>query len=73
MSKRKSQTAMDDYRRQGYVPEAIVNHLALLGWSSGSDEVIFSLADLVERFDLGRVQQGGAIFDTERLDWLDGQ
>ena len=73
MSKRKSQTAMHDYREQGYVPEAIVNHLALLGWSSGTDEDLFSLADLVERFDLKRVHQGGAIFDSERLDWLDGQ
>ena len=73
MSKRKSQTAMADYREQGYIPEAIVNHLALLGWSSGSDDELFSLADLVARFDLARVQPGGAIFDTERLDWLDGQ
>jgi glutamyl-tRNA synthetase len=73
MSKRKSQTAVDDYRRQGYVREAIVNHLALLGWSSGSDDELFSLPELVERFDLGRVQPSGAIFDRERLDWLNGQ
>ncbi len=73
MSKRKSQTAIDDYRAQGYVREAIVNHLALLGWSSGSDEEVFSLEDLVARFDLGRVQPSGAIFDSARLDWLNGQ
>jgi glutamyl-tRNA synthetase len=73
MSKRKSQTAIDDYRRQGYIREAIVNHLALLGWSSGSDEELFSLSELVERFDLGRVQPSGAIFDRDRLDWLNGQ
>ena len=72
MSKRKSQTAMDDYRGQGYIPEAIINHLALLGWSSGTDEEVFSLDDLVERFDLARVQPSGAIFDAERLDWLNG-
>ncbi len=73
MSKRKSQTAMDAYREQGYIPEAIVNHLALLGWSSGDDEDLFSLQDLEQRFDLSRVQPSGAVFDAERLDWLNGQ
>ena len=73
MSKRKSQTALDAYRAQGYIKEAFVNHLALLGWSSGDDEDLFSLAQLEERFDLSRVQPSGAIFDAERLDWLDGQ
>ena len=73
MSKRKSQTAVDAYREQGYIREAIVNHLALLGWSSGSDEEVFAMDDLVARFDLGRVQPSGAIFDLARLDWLNGQ
>jgi glutamyl/glutaminyl-tRNA synthetase len=73
MSKRKSQTAIADYRAQGFVREAIVNHLALLGWSSGTDDEVFGLDELAERFDLGRVQQGGAIFDRERLEWLNGQ
>jgi glutamyl-tRNA synthetase len=73
MSKRKSQTAIDAYREQGYIREAIVNHLALLGWSSGSDEEVFAIEDLVARFDLGRVQPSGAIFDLARLDWLNGQ
>ncbi|MEX1335673.1 MAG: glutamate--tRNA ligase family protein, partial [Candidatus Limnocylindrales bacterium] len=73
MSNRKSQTAIADYREQGYVPEAIVNHLALLGWSSGDDEDLFSLVDLEARFDLARVQPSGAVFDAERLEWLDGQ
>jgi glutamyl-tRNA synthetase len=73
MSKRKSQTAVADYITQGYVREAIVNHLALLGWSPGDDEEILSLAALSERFDLDRVQPNGAVFDRERLDWLNGQ
>ncbi|MBX3030733.1 MAG: glutamate--tRNA ligase [Chloroflexi bacterium] len=73
MSKRKSQTAVADYIDQGYIREALINHLALLGWSSGTDDELFSFDDLVERFDLSRVQQGGAIFDRERLDWLNGQ
>ncbi|MFN8521434.1 MAG: glutamate--tRNA ligase, partial [Chloroflexota bacterium] len=73
MSKRKSQTAVADYIAQGYVREAIVNHLALLGWSPGDDEEILSFETLAERFDLDRVQPNGAVFDTERLDWLNGQ
>ncbi len=73
MSKRKSQTAIADYVAQGFVPEAMVNFLALLGWASGTDEEIFSLDELVERFDLSRVHSGGAVFDRERLEWLNGQ
>jgi nondiscriminating glutamyl-tRNA synthetase len=73
MSKRKSQTAMSAYIDQGYVREALINHLALLGWSSGTDEELFTFDELTERFDLDRVQQGGAVFDRERLDWLNGQ
>ena len=73
MSKRKSQTAVADYRAQGYTPEAFVNFLSLLGWSSGSEEEIFTLEELAERFSLERVQSGGAVFDRERLEWLNGQ
>jgi glutamyl-tRNA synthetase len=73
MSKRKSQTALRAYREQGYIKEAIVNHLALLGWSSGDDQDLFSTEELERRFDLARVQPSGAIFDAERLDWLNGQ
>ena len=73
MSKRKSQTAVADYRAQGFIPEAFVNFLALLGWSSGTEEEIFSLDELIGRFDLERVQSGGAVFDRERLEWLNGQ
>jgi glutamyl-tRNA synthetase len=73
MSKRKGQTAVADYRAEGFIPEALVNYLALLGWSSGTEEEIFSLDELIERFDLGRVQSGGAVFDRERLEWLNGQ
>ncbi|MFN8518247.1 MAG: glutamate--tRNA ligase family protein [Chloroflexota bacterium] len=73
MSKRKSQTAVADYIAQGYVREAIVNHLALLGWSPGDDEEILVVRDARGQFDLDRVQPNGAVFDTERLDWLNGQ
>jgi len=73
MSKRKSQTAIDDYIAQGFIKEALVNYLALLGWSTGTEEEILSLDELVERFDIAEVHKGGAVFDRERLEWLNGQ
>ena len=73
ISKRKLQTGVSAYRDQGYVKEAIVNYLALLGWSPGTDEEVFSLAELSERFELERVQPSGAVFDLNRLEWLSGQ
>lgn len=73
MSKRKSQTAISDYIAQGFVREALVNYLALLGWSSGTEEEIFTLDELTRRFDLDRVQAAGAIFDRQRLEWLNGR
>jgi len=73
MSKRKSQTAIADYRAQGFIEEAVVNYLALLGWSTGTEEEILSLDELAGRFDLEHVQKGGAVFDRERLEWLNGQ
>jgi len=73
MSKRKSQTAVKDYIAEGFVREALVNYLALLGWSTGTEEEILTLDELVARFDTGSVQKGGAIFDRGRLEWLNGQ
>jgi glutamyl-tRNA synthetase len=73
MSKRKSQTAVADYIAQGFVREALVNYFAFLGWSPGTEEEVFSLAELEDRFEIERVQKGGARFDRERLEWLDGQ
>ncbi len=73
MSKRKSQTAVGDYIAQGFIREALVNYLALLGWSTGTEEEVLSLDEIVERFDIGTVHKGGAVFDRERLEWLNGQ
>ena len=73
MSKRKSQTAVDDYRGQGFIREGLVNYLAYLGWSPGTEEDVLSLPEVVERFDIGAVQKGGARFDRDRLEWLNGQ
>jgi len=73
MSKRKSQTSVSDYIAQGFVREAIVNYLAFLGWSTGTEEEVLSLAEIAARFEIGAVHKGGAIFDRERLEWLNGQ
>jgi len=73
MSKRKTQTAVDAYIKEGFIQEALVNYLALLGWSTGTEEEVLSLDELVERFDIGQVHKGGAVFDRERLEWLNGQ
>jgi glutamyl-tRNA synthetase len=72
MSKRKSQTAMSAYREEGYLPEAMVNFLAFLGWSPGTEEEIFTLDELAQRFEVDKVHKGGAIFDRDRLDHLNG-
>jgi glutamyl-tRNA synthetase len=73
MSKRKSQTAVADYIAQGFLREAMVNYLAQLGWSTGTEEDVLSLGELEGRFEIGSVQKGGARFDRERLEWLNGQ
>jgi glutamyl-tRNA synthetase len=72
MSKRKSQTAITAYREQGYLPEAMVNFLAFLGWSPGTEEEIFSLEELSQRFEIDHVHKAGAVFDADRLDYLNG-
>ncbi|WP_206830626.1 glutamate--tRNA ligase [Alicyclobacillus fructus] len=61
------------YRERGYVPQAIVNFLALLGWSPGGEEEIFSLEALCERFDLDRVGRAGAVFDLAKFQWMANQ
>jgi glutamyl-tRNA synthetase len=73
MSKRKGQTAVDDYRAEGFVREALVNYLALLGWATGTEDEILSIDEIVERFDIHEVHKAGAVFDRDRLEWLNGQ
>ena len=73
MSKRKSQTAVADYIAQGFIREALVNYFAFLGWSPGTEEDVLSLDEIAQRFELDKVQKGGARFDRDRLEWLNGQ
>jgi len=61
------------YREQGYFPEAVINFLALLGWNDGTEQEIFSLDDLIEKFDLNRIHKAGAKFDPEKNKWFNHQ
>lgn len=61
-----------DYRDEGYLPEAMVNFLATLGWNDGTEDEIFTINDLIKKFSLDRVQKSGARFDERRLLWLNG-
>jgi glutamyl-tRNA synthetase len=73
LSKRHGATSVTEYRRQGYLPGAMVNFLALLGWSPGDDRELMSVTELVERFSLEAISGGNAVFNTEKLDWMNGQ
>jgi len=73
LSKRQNDVAAEDYMKEGYLPEAMLNFLAMLGWNPGTTQELFSLAELIEAFSLERVQKAGAVFDPERLLWFQGQ
>jgi len=70
LSKRHGATSVVEYKNLGYLPEAIMNFLALLGWHPQDEQEIFSRDDLIKEFNLLRVQKGGAIFDFNKLNWL---
>lgn len=72
MSKRHGATAIEQYQEKGYLPEALVNFLALLGWSSGEEQEVFSLDELKQQFSLERVAKSPAVFDLDKLNWLNG-
>ncbi len=73
LSKRHGATAVGDYESQGLLPEAMVNFLALLGWSPGDDREVMTVQDLVQLFSMERVLKKSSIFDLKKLDWLSGQ
>lgn len=73
LSKRHGATAIGEYRDQGILSVAMVNFLALLGWSPGSDEEVFDVPELIRRFSLEAINLKSAIFDTRKLEWLNGQ
>lgn len=72
LSKRHGATAVREFRDQGYLPEALVNYLALLGWASGTEEEVFTMEQLVERWSIEHLQDSPAVWDKARLDWFNG-
>ncbi len=72
LSKRHGAKDILDYKKEGYLPEALINFLATLGWNDGTDQEIFTLEELITKFNLDRVQRGGAKIDEKRLDWMNG-
>ena len=73
VSKRRNPTGLDYYRRTGYLPEALRNYLALMGWSMPDEREIFSTKEMTAAFDIDRLTTGGPVFDLAKLDWLNGQ
>lgn len=72
LSKRQGDVAVEDFLAKGYLKEALVNFVAFLGWNPKTEQEIFSLKELVEQFDLNKINKSGAIFDLNKLDWLNG-
>ncbi|UCF69819.1 MAG: glutamate--tRNA ligase [candidate division WOR-3 bacterium] len=73
LSKRHGAASLMEYRKQGYLPEAVLNYLALLGWSPGNDQEMMSIETLIKEFDLGRINPSNAVFDGQKLEWMNGQ
>jgi len=73
LSKRQGDVAVEDYRDKGYLKEAILNFIALLGWNPGDTREIFSLQELISEFSIERVGKAGAVFDVEKLKWMNEQ
>ena len=73
LSKRDGAAAVTDYRRLGFLKEAVVNFIALLGWSPGDDREIMSLDEIIESFELDRINPANAVFDMDKLTWMNGE
>ncbi len=73
LSKRRDDVSLGDFRAKGYLPEAMLNHLALLGWGPDDEVEIRPIAEIIEQFDLADVNKGSAFFDTKKLDHINGE
>ena len=73
LSKRKNPTSIGYYQRMGYLPEAVINYLGMMGWSMPDGSEMFSVKEMIANFDISRVSLGGPVFDTQKLDWLNGR
>ncbi|MFA5767707.1 MAG: glutamate--tRNA ligase, partial [Candidatus Paceibacterota bacterium] len=72
LSKRHGAVSLTEYKKEGYLPEAMVNFMAFMGWNPDKEKEIFSLKELVKAFSIEKVQKGGAVFNIQRLDYLNG-
>lgn len=70
LSKRQGDVAVGDFKKKGYLPEALVNYLALVGWSPDSNQELFTMDELIEQFSFERVSKAGGVFDNDKLDWV---
>lgn len=70
LSKRHGAVSVNEYRSAGFLPDALINYLALLGWNPGTEQELFSREELVRLFDVSHIHKGGAIFDIEKLRWF---
>ena len=73
LSGRHGAVSVTEYKNAGYLPEALINYLALLGWNPGTEQEIFSMDELVQAFDLEKVNKAGAVFNPEKLKWFNKQ
>jgi glutamyl-tRNA synthetase len=73
LSKRHGATSVMEYKRAGFIPNAVRNYLALLGWNPGTDQEIFSDDELIQSFDLKRINKANAVFDLQKLEWVNAQ
>ncbi|MEN6326340.1 MAG: glutamate--tRNA ligase, partial [Syntrophomonas sp.] len=72
LSKRHGATSVQEFRDQGYLPETLINYLALLGWSTGQDRDFWCLADMIKDFSLENISRSPAVYDVEKLTWMNG-
>lgn len=73
LSKRQGDVAVEDFEKKGYLPEALVNYVALLGWSPEGNQEIFSMEELEQAFSLEKVSKSGGVFDVQKLNWMNNQ
>ncbi len=73
LSKRQGDVAVEDYIKKGYLPEAMVNFMAFLGWNPGTEKEIYSMEELIADFDLSKVGKAGAVFNIDKLNWFNKQ
>ena len=73
LSKRQGDVAVEDFLKKGYLPEALINYVALLGWNPGNDEELFLINKLIKEFSLEKVNKAGAVFDVNKLNWFNAE